>query len=103
FYHGWSHRAAYEATALLTAEVTGLAWGGGLYANYAVALVWGADVGWWWLRPAGYRARPRGVEWAVQAFLAFIAFNSTVVFGAGAARWLGLAGCAILIGAAVKK
>src|SRR5262245_58014595 len=67
-YHDWSHRAAYEATARDTQEVVGLAWGGGLYANYAFAFVWGMDVLWWWLQPTGYRARPRGVEWAVQGF-----------------------------------
>src|SRR5262245_10761780 len=44
FYHHWSHRAAYEATARQTAEVVGLDWGGGLYANYAFAAVWVADV-----------------------------------------------------------
>jgi hypothetical protein len=94
FYHQWSHRAAYEATARPTAEAVGTAWGGGLYANYAFALVWGADVCWWWGRPNSYRARPRAVEWAVQGFLAFITFNATVVFGRGAIRWAGLAACA---------
>jgi hypothetical protein len=95
FYHQWSHRAAYEATARQTAEVVGVAWGGGLYANYAFALVWGADVCWWWARPAAYQARPRWIEWAVQGFLAFITFNATVVFGRGAIRWAGLAAYAV--------
>jgi hypothetical protein len=96
FYHHWSHRAAYEATARRTAEVVGLDWGGGLYANYAFAAVWVADVCWWWWSPERYLARPRGVEWAVQGFLGFIAFNAAVVFGAGAVRWLGLAACLFL-------
>jgi hypothetical protein len=96
FYHQWSHRAAYEATARQTAEVVGIDGGGGLYANYAFAALWAADAGWWWLRPARYLARPRGLEWAVQGFLGFIAFNATVVFGAGAVRWLGLAACLFL-------
>ena len=46
FSHHWSHRAAYEATARQTAEVVGLDWGGGLYANYAFAALWAADVCW---------------------------------------------------------
>jgi hypothetical protein len=106
FYHGWSHRAAYEATARQSAEVVGLAWGGGLYANYAFTLVWGADVAWWWAAPAHYRQRPRIVEWAVQAFLAFIVVNATVVFGFGTIRWIGLAaGVALagLVGAALTR
>jgi hypothetical protein len=98
FYHHWSHAAAYEATARQAAAVTGLAWGGGLYANYLFALVWGADVGWWWAAPAGYTGRSRWLEWAVQGFLAFIAFNATVVFAAGPVRWLGLT-AALLVAA----
>jgi hypothetical protein len=41
--------------------------------------------------PQRYQARPRAIEWAVQGLLAFIAFNATVVFGARAIRWVGLA------------
>jgi hypothetical protein len=96
FYHHWSHDAAYEATARQTAEVVGLDWGGGLYANYAFAVLWLADACWWWVGPQCYLARPRTVEWAVQGFLGFIAFNATVVFGIGAVRWVGLAACVFL-------
>ena len=45
-----------------TAEATGQALGGGLYVNYAFALVWGADVAWWWLGPRSYLARPRACQ-----------------------------------------
>ena len=97
FYHHWSHHAAYAATARQTAEVVGLQWGGGLYANYGFALIWLADVIWWWRGLGRYEARPREVGWAVQGFLAFIAFNATVVFATGAVRWLGLAACLFLV------
>jgi hypothetical protein len=96
FFHAWSHIAAYEATAHRTAEVVGVAWGGGLYANYAFTVVWCSDAFWWVGWPQCYQARPRAVEWAVQGFLAFIAFNATVVFGAGAVRWAGLAAALML-------
>jgi hypothetical protein len=96
FYHHWSHGAAYEATARRTAEVVGLDWGGGLYANYGFAALWTADACWWWLAPGHYLARPRALEWALQAFLGFMAFNATVVFGTGAVRWTGLAACLFL-------
>jgi hypothetical protein len=98
FFYGWSNTMAYAETARRTAELVGLAWGGGLYANYAFTLLWAADVCWWWIAPSTYRARPCGVEWAVQGFLGFIAFNGAVVFGAGAVRWLGLAACLLLAG-----
>jgi hypothetical protein len=96
FFHLWSHAAAYAETARQTTEVVGIDWGGGLYANYAFVLVWLADAVWWWVNPDRYLSRPRWVEWAVQSFMAFIAFNATVVFGSGAIRWFGLAGCVLL-------
>jgi hypothetical protein len=101
YYHHWSHAEAYEATARRTEEVVGLSWGGGLYANYIFTVVWLADVAWWWWGLDRYEARPRGVEWAVQGWLGFLAFNATVVFGSGAVRWLGLAGCVGLAALAV--
>lgn len=91
FYHHWSHAAAFEATAQRTLEVTGTDWGGGLYVNYAFALIWISDVAWWWCAAKSYRTRPRLVEWSVQSFMAFIAVNATVVFGVGPVRWWGLA------------
>ena len=84
FYHGWSHAAAYAHTAQRTAEVVGIHWGGGLWWNYAFGVVWLADVLW-------PRRHPRWMAIAVHAFLAFMAFNATVVFETGAIRWLGLA------------
>jgi len=90
FYHGWSHAAAYEHTARRTAEVVGLDWGGGLWWNYAFGAVWLGDILW-------RRGRPAWLGVAVQAFLAFMAFNATVVFETGAIRWLGLAATGVLL------
>jgi hypothetical protein len=88
FVHHWSHRAAAEETARQTAEVFGLHWGAGVFANYALLAVWAVDVARWW----------RG-QWskATQAFLAFMWFNGVVVFGHGFIRWLGVAAFAVLI------
>jgi hypothetical protein len=96
FVHHWSHRAAYESTARQTAELTGLDWAGGLWANYVFLAVWTFDACWWWTRPLSYLTRPRSIECLVQAFLGFIAFNATVVFGTGAARCIGVVGCVAL-------
>ena len=70
---------------------------GGLYVNYAFTLVWLADVVWWWANDASYRSRPRLIEWSVQAFLGFIAFNATIVFASGFSRWFGIAACLALV------
>ena len=96
FYHHWSHDAAFAETARQTLEVTGLNWGSGIFANYAFTVLWLADAACWWADARSYLTRSRWIEWAVQGFMAFIAFNATVVFGAGAIRWFGLAGCALL-------
>ena len=88
FFHGWSHRDAHAATARQTAEVVGWDWGGGVWANYLFAAVWLADAAWWWGGRERYEARPQWVEWAVQGFLGFIAFNAAVVFADGPVRWI---------------
>lgn len=90
-YHGWSHAAAYLDTARQTNEVVGISWGGGLYVNYIVILFWVLDVARWWREGVdSYRRRSKLVIVTWHAFLIFIIFNATVVFGHGAARWAGL-------------
>lgn len=97
FFHAWSHAHAYADTARQTAEVFGINWGGGLYVNYAVAILWIADVTWWWLAGLGsYRGRPWLLTLIWHSFLIFIIFNATVVFGHGVVRWIGLPICLIL-------
>ena len=92
FYHDWSHVLAYRDTARQTHEVVGLNWGGGLFINYLVLVVWTVDIGWWWL--GGINSyRERKWLWVIvwHAFFIFIIFNSTVVFKDGIVRWVGLA------------
>ncbi len=97
YYHGWSHAAAYRDTARQTAEMVGLNWGGGLYINYALLIIWVADIGWWWRSGLdSYRKRPWLLVASWHGLLIFIIFNSTVVFGDGIVRWLGLGFCLLL-------
>ena len=97
FYHSWSHQAAYAETARQTAKVFAINWGGGLFINYAVAALWLADVGWWWLAGvSSYRRRPWSVTLIWHSFLIFIIFNATVVFKDGLTRWIGLLVCLTL-------
>jgi len=98
FYHGWSHESAYADTARQTAEVIRINWGGGLFINYAVALVWFADVAWWWFAGvSAYRRRPWLITLSWHGFLIFIIFNATVVFKDGLTRWVGLLVCLSLV------
>jgi hypothetical protein len=98
FRHHWSHAEAYDHTARQTAEFVGLEWGGGVYLNYLLLLVWTGDVLWWWIEPGGYRRRPAFVGWLVNGFVAFMAFNAAVVFASGPLRWLSL-GVMLILGA----
>ena len=98
FAHHWSHADAYAATARRTGEFIGVDWGGGLYFNYAFALIWIADVLWSWLAGHSHESRSAVIDWVVHGFLFFMAFNATVVFATGFTRWLFLAGCLVLGG-----
>lgn len=81
FVHGWSHSAAWKATAKQTAEVVGWESGAGLWANYVFTAVWLADVMAWWCIGIVYLRRFRRVAIAVQVLFAFLWFNATAVFG----------------------
>jgi hypothetical protein len=78
-------------TARQTAEVTNINWGGGIFINYAVAILWFTDVAWWWVAGVNsYRRRPWLLTLLWHSFLIFIIFNATVVFKDGFTRWIGL-------------
>ena len=97
FFHHWSHQSAYIDTARQTAEVMSINWGGGLFINYAVAILWITDVTWWWLAGlSSYRRRPWWITLLWHGFLLFIIFNATVVFKDGLTRWIGLLVCLTL-------
>lgn len=73
--HGWSHGHAFRRVE----EVGG--YGEGIFVSHAFALVWLADALWWCVNPEGYARRPSWVRLTAHGFLAFVVFNSTVVFG----------------------
>lgn len=89
--HHWSHTAALKHTSEMTADVTGLNWGGGLYINYLFLLWWGIDCARMWATVRTQRgtiADDSGPESGAplritgfDAVAAFMMFNATVVFG----------------------
>jgi len=60
------------------------------------AVVWMADVISWWMRPDRYAQRQPCIDWSIQGFLIFIAFNGLIVFKAGATRWAALVAVLLL-------
>lgn len=88
--HHWSPLQAYRFTEEQTARMTGVRSGIGIYLNYLAMIVWAADCTYWWTAGvAAYRRRRRGISIAVHAYLLFMVFNATVVFGGPGARFGG--------------
>jgi len=90
FYHGWNHTHAYDATAEQTHETIGVRFGGGIYVNHAMAIVWVLDVLWSWITPKSYIGRSPGWNYVIVGFFLFIAVNGFVIFKSGLLRWSGL-------------
>ena len=78
--HGWSHAAAFEHTRTIGG------FGEGVFVNYAFTLLWCVDAIWLCCDSESDRRRPRGWNWAIHGFMAFIVFNAAVVFGSWTAR-----------------
>jgi hypothetical protein len=89
-FYGWDHETAVALTARQTAALTGIAWGGGLYVNYALLAIWSADAIWAWVSPVSYAQRPAALDIAVRGFLYFMFVNGAIVFADGWMRALGM-------------
>lgn len=85
-HHHWSHA---EAVAHVERRS---GFGPGLFFSYLLALLWALDVAWWGASPASHARRPAWVGGVLFAYFAFMAFNATVVYEAGAVRVAGLIG-----------
>jgi len=96
YYHGWSNADAYADTAQQTYDKLGVRFGGGIYVNHLMAILWVADVLWWWIAPRRYAVRSPRWEQAIVGFFLFIAFNGLIVFKEGPLRIAGVIGFAVL-------
>ena len=79
FQHGWNHAAAFDFTAMRTAEMTGWKSGVGLYVNEAFLGLWMADTCLWW-KNLNWPDN-RLCYWTVQGLFAFLMFQATAIFG----------------------
>lgn len=77
----WSHAAAFQHTAEQTAAATGVYWGGGLYLNHLLTLIWFVDIAGWWLIDIRFPYRSKIYFRWFHSFSAFMVFQATVVFG----------------------
>lgn len=103
YYYQWSHVAADAATVAQTRERTGIAFGGGIYFNYALLATWLADCMWWWFAPASYRSRHWVITLWVHGFILFMAFQGAIVFETGMTRWAGIVAMVVLTALALSR
>jgi hypothetical protein len=99
FVHDWSHADAVRQTAEQTRELTGWAWGGGVYINYAFAIYWLIDVILCWRRDSKSVSPPPARFWAIHAIFAFMMINATIVFGPAYWRYIAIAFTAVTLAA----
>jgi hypothetical protein len=96
-HHGGDHAAAVADTARLTESVYGVAWGGGVYVNYALVATWAAYL-WWWRRNPGCQVDPRVPSvLALRLVLFVIIANALVIFASPLTRPLGVVICGALL------
>ncbi len=103
FRHQWSHAAAVIDTARQTKELMGWEWGGGVWLNYLLVLIWLGDALWLNLAKESYLTRAKWLGVVVQGYLAFMWFNATVVFGTMGAKVFGVIAIAGFIWVKRKK
>lgn len=96
-HHGGNHAAAVAETARLTEAVYGVAWGGGVYVNYAFVATWAAYL-WWWQRRMDVVIDSRRIPVLVlRCLLLVLIVNALVVFASAQTRPLGVIVCAVLL------
>ena len=94
-HHGGDHAAAVAETARLTGQVYGVAWGGGVYVNYAFVVTWAAYI-WSWRAHAERLDSTNPWVLVIRATLLVIIVNALVVFASPLTRPLGVVLCLVL-------
>ena len=90
FHHDWSHAAASAYIARQTEAIIGVAFGVGLWINYAFSAVWIVEA--LWSRQWTTQCTRNRATWtvAVRLFFLFMILNGAVIFTSGPRRWLGI-------------
>ncbi len=91
-HHHWSHAAAETHVADETEQTLGLRWGGGIYFNHAVLVLWGIMIWRRWQRSTRSEWNAAAVDRAIDIYVALMWFSATVVFGSTGFLILGIIG-----------
>lgn len=75
FAHDWSHSSAFQHVEASSG------FGPGLFLSYLFAIVWTVDAIWLVAASGSYHRRSSTLNWGIQAFLTFLFFQATVLYG----------------------
>ena len=78
-------------------KVFGVAWGGGIFVNYAFSGLWLTEALWWWVSPTTYQSRSQRQTMIIWGTFLFMILNGAVIFVDGPMRWVGV----LLVGGVV--
>lgn len=102
-FHNGSQQQAFQSTADQTQDLLGVAFGAGLYVNYAFLAVWSLDAVLAAFAPEPHQRLPRLYHALSLGFLCFIALNATAVFKSGWLRWFGIGATIVLLALVLGK
>jgi hypothetical protein len=94
--HHGSLDEALAHTAFKTEQLLGLRFGAGLYANFAMLVIWLADAAAWWLAPNWNQIRSKYIIPLHVAF-SFMFLNAAIVFASPWGRLFGVMANALAI------
>lgn len=98
-HHGWSHAAAEQHVANETAQTIGLRWGGGIYFNHAMLLLWAVSMGRRGVQRSTLAKGPNRFHQLINVYVLLMWISATIVFGSTAFRILGITGLVLISGA----
>lgn len=95
-HHHWSHAVAETHVAEETEQTLGLRWGGGIYFNHALLVLWGIAIWRRWQTARRRRYETNPIDQGIDIYVALMWFSATVVFGSTGFRILGIIGFGLM-------
>lgn len=86
-FYGWSHSIAWQETRRQTIETTGFDSGHGIFLNYALGILWAADLLRWGITKVPLHKHNFLLAACFHGFFLFMIINGGIVFASGPVRY----------------